>query len=1278
MNKLRFCLTCLVVLLFAVASFAQIQNGQFAGTVTDPSGAAVPNAKVTITNAGTGLAVTATTNATGAYLLSEMPPGVYKISVEASGFKRYEDVGVTLNAGSTLHVDAKMVLGQTREVVEVTGEASQVNTEEAKLATTVSTTQIESLPLNGRNVYDLMQLAPGAVNVNGVDFENGHGTVVNGLREDFNGFLINGVANKGLSGGVNNVPIEDTVQEFQQLQLNMSAQYGNSAGSINNLVSKSGTNSYHGSVWEYLRNDKVDANYYFLNQSGTAKPPLRFNQFGGTFGGPLIKDKLFFFGSYQGDRFTSSGTPQPIVVESQAWRDAVAAAQPNSVATLLYSNFAPSIQGSPLASLDQYAPATDPTLIPTSVVPAGTPNYEQWLCPDFNNSTIAGRIASVIGVTPTDIAIMNYSSPTHTACSATPTVTTGAASRSAAFLNSSTAIFKTQTQTLGNLFNGNEASLRLDYNFNASNRTFAQFNWFHSTDQFGPCNAACTRGFSNPSKSYFPNGQFSYVHTFSASIVNELRVGYTQNNTGITVNHGGVPDMYFDDGTAGFGSYSGYPQFFKEHDYSYGDMVSISHGKHSIKVGVDIKRNIENSEFNVARPSYEMFDPLYFAADSPASVSAGVDPGFVDNGSTGQAQLQTNVRHWRNMEFGTYFQDDWKVSRRLTLNLGIRYDLFTRHNELNNLATTFLLGPGNDMATRIANANVPFSTAVDSSNNYLSSCNPSTVAVQSSQVLAGVCGAGGFAAAKSLGAGDHNDFGPRVGFAWDVFGDGKTSLRGGFGVSYESTLYNPLSNSRWNPPYYSFNNAQGFLNGGTDTVVYGPSTCGANATIGCQQTGATPTFSGPGTNPGMGVGAQAAGNISGWAPFNPDAAILTGIVLPSGIKDPYVYNDFLSIQREIMPKTVLEVDYVGTISHKLFRAQDINRQAGGLLPSGACTTDNLGRNLCSLITPINTTGRPNSNYATLRNWQNAVNGAYHGLQASFKRQMGHGLLFNASYTWSHSIDEGSTWHSGATTASGAAGGDGYSTDQALPGLDRGNSVYDIRHRLTFNYVYELPGKNLHGFAGAVLGGWQYSGIWAMQTGAHWSPYTSSSRKLREITDSAAGCTAADITSGNCQNLGGDYNLDGGKNDRPNSSMAQFGGESRYTWANGWCKFGANGKITSGCSPDPNGDPNTPVPNQAGLPALSVPCPGCTGNLGRNQFRGPGQIFADMTLGKTFKITEGTHLKFEWQAFNVFNRANFLLATAGGGANNHVTFANFGQAGGTLNPRQMQFDLKLSF
>src|SRR5439155_13498624 len=221
------------VFVLALSAFAQVQNGQFSGTVTDPSGAAIANAKITATNSATNLSVTATSTDTGAYTVKELPPGTYKLTTEAKGFRTYTNNDVALNAGSIQRVDFKMQRGQAREIVEVTGETAAVNTEDSKLADTVNATQIANLPLNGRNVYDLIQMAPGAVNVTGVDFENGHNTVVNGLREDFNGFMTNGVSNKGLSRGVNNAPIQDTVQAFQQLQLNVSAQYGSSAGSIN-------------------------------------------------------------------------------------------------------------------------------------------------------------------------------------------------------------------------------------------------------------------------------------------------------------------------------------------------------------------------------------------------------------------------------------------------------------------------------------------------------------------------------------------------------------------------------------------------------------------------------------------------------------------------------------------------------------------------------------------------------------------------------------------------------------------------------------------------------------------------------------------------------------------------------------------------------------------------------------------------------------------------------------------------------------------------------------
>ncbi|HEY3129824.1 MAG TPA: TonB-dependent receptor [Acidobacteriota bacterium] len=1126
-----------------------------------------------------------------------------------------------------------MQLGQTREIVEVTGEAAAVNTEDSKLAGTVTSTQIANLPLNGRNVYDLIQMAPGAVNVSGTDFENGHGTVVNGLREDFNGFLINGVSNKGLSGGVINTPIQDTVQEFQQLQLNMSAQYGNSAGAINNLVTKSGSNAYHGSIWEYFRNDALDANQYFLNQPGTDpitggsfKPPLRFNQFGATFGGAIIKDKLFFFGSYQGDRFRTTGTPESTLQESPEWRQAVLAADTatgtQSVASLLYQNFQPRLSGATAATLDDY--------VLGGFSPSGLVGYDQFLCPDNTSAAIAARWATIMGVTAADQAAM-----TAATCSSIPAIQAGTMSRSAPFQLSSVAIFGSQTQTLGNLFNGNEGSGRIDFNPNASNRLFLQFNWLKTTDSFGPCSAACTRGFGNPARNIYPSGMFSYVKTFSPTVLNEFRAGYTQNNTGVSVSIPGVPDVEFGDGTAGFGSYNGYPQFFKEHIYTYSDMVSISHGSHNIKVGADFRRNIENSVFSVARPSYYMFDPLFFAADAPAEESAGVNPGICTPPCTSfnpnpQAQLESNVRHWRNLEVGAYFQDDWKVTRRLTLNLGLRYDLFTRHDEENNLATTFIPGPGaskTNILTGVVSANNP--------DNCPTFPNPDPLAQ-----LAGECGPGGFAPAKSLGKGDHNNWGPRVGFAWDVMGDGRTSLRGGFGVAYEGTLYNPLSNSRWNLPYYSFNFADNFLFGDVNTVIYGPTVCGASS---CSPSGAAPTFSGPPTNPGQGIGAQATGNLTGWAPFNPNVAILTGIVLPEGIKDPYVYNYFLSVQRELPAKSVIEVNYVGTTAHKLFRAENINRHPGSVLPPGGCITDNFGRSWCG------NGGFANNNYGNLRNWRNVVNSNYNSLQTSVKKQMSHGLLFNVNYTYSHAIDNGSTWHSGATTANGAAAGEGYTTDLTLPGLDRGNSLFDIRHRLVFNYVWELPGKNLQGFLGAVLGGWSYNGIWAFQSGAHWEPFRSSAARLREISDSSTPCDATDVNTGNCQNLGGDYNLDHGRNDRPDSTISSIV-PSRDQWKNGW----------------------------SDTSMFSAPCLGCASNLGRNTFVGPGAWYADMTLAKVFKFTERVNLKFEGQAFNVFNRANFILATAGGGAHNKITDGKFGEAAGTLNARNLQLGLKLSF
>jgi hypothetical protein len=273
--------------------------------------------------------------------------------------------------------------------------------------------------------------------------------------------------------------------------------------------------------------------------------------------------------------------------------------------------------------------------------------------------------------------------------------------------------------------------------------------------------------------------------------------------------------------------------------------------------------------------------------------------------------------------------------------------------------------------------------------------------------------------------------------------------------------------------------------------------------------------------------------------------------------------------------------------------------------------------------------------------------------------MSHGLLLNVNYTYSHSIDNGSTWHSGSTTANGAAGGEGFTTDPTNPGLDRGNSIYDIRHRLVINHVWQLPGQNLKGAAGWVAGGWSLGGTWAFQSGAHWQPFRSSAPRLVEINgvdgNPPGACTANDVNTGNCVNKGGDYLLTRGRNERPDSSVPGFSGFSHNTWANGWADGG-----------------------QTNLPVLSAPCLGCVGNLGRNTFVGPGLWQTDLTLSKNFKLTERFNLKFDAAAFNVFNRTNFELATGGTSNKNNIASGLFGIAGGTVTPRLMQFGLRLSF
>lgn len=467
-------------------------------------------------------------------------------------------------------------------------------------------------------------------------------------------------------------------------------------------------------------------------------------------------------------------------------------------------------------------------------------------------------------------------------------------------------------------------------------------------------------------------------------------------------------------------------------------------------------------------------------------------------------------------------------------------------------------------------------------------------------------------------------------------GDGKTALRGGFGVSYQGEIYNPLSNSRWNPPFYSFNES-GCSTGtnvvgatlpdgspNNDSCVFGP------------VNGGTPTYSGNpanvGTGPASATGNAFAGNLMGWNPYNQNAAYLTGIVLPN-FRDPYVYGSHLSLDHEFAGGFVLKTSWVGTFGHKLYRAEDINRTFGGRDNPNAS-----GPEGCA--TPY----RVNCMFGRLRTWENSVNSNYNGLQVVLDKRLSHGLELHTNYVWSHSLDTRSTWHSGATTSNGAS--EGFSMDQALPGLDYGNSIFDVTHRVGLSFVWQLPWyQGQKGFTGHVLGGWQINGIWGFHSGFPWTPYCS-------ISSSGKPC---------------DFNRDGISNDRPN--QPSFGNADPH---------GNSNAVFEKSHPSLNFNPGSFYCGAGG----SAVVPGCSqftetafdGNLGRNTFRGPKADDFDVSLFKNIKVSERLNFQFRAEGFNLFNHPNLEQPSATFG----YSVSQFGLATQAYAARQIQFALKMFF
>ena len=817
--------------------------------------------------------------------------------------------------------------------------------------------RIQELPLNGRDVYFLATLQPGVIPAMSsvASAEQPSAFFASGSRFRGNNFTLDGQTNnnESASGLPAITPTVETVQEFRVIRNNFSAEFGTHSGSVVNAVTKSGSNQFHGSVWEFHRNDALDAREVFDPFNSTTgeddKAPLIQNQFGFTFGGPMVQDRLFFFGSYQGFR-RRGGESKSIVVETPEFRQWVIANNPFSVAAQLFQSF----------------PAPAPT----------------------------SGIQTTADLDPAAVSAMNPVSP-PAALPVLGTVNTFASSAD----------------------DNDQFSLRLDSVFNEGKDLL--FGRYFATDLRRP-DATIRNAFGDSEEGLSQSANITLVHEFAATQVNESRFGYLYLRSGfvpgsnpevptiLIVGPAGVEGASGSQGFPGaFGSLFAVPQFFKRHTFQWQDIVSVSRGNHWIRAGVDVRRLHENGNFGDRSRPFFIYVGLYdFANDAPVQLQAGVDP------VTGA--LADTPRSWRSTEVGAFVQDDWKVHPGLTLNLGIRWDYFQPITEDQGRLANIIYPETGEYFERLANASVG---VVD-----------------------------------ELYQSDLNNFAPRVGFAWDFLRYGKTVLRGGYGVAYEKLFFNVVANARFNPPFYaravlSGNQAQPFL-GSDPNDVFG----GFIGTV----------------IPGADLGLDARGGIQG--------ARVKLRALDPNLRDSYVQNLFLGIQRQLPWDSVVEINYQGTLGRKLPFFGDPNRFAGDLLGDA----DPLGR-----FAGDTSENRLNSSFDTYNLRQNRITSNYHGFNAQLNKRFSQGLAFQIAYTVGKALDFGSDFF-GAGENSGGLLGQAFRTYFSDPlniGLDYGRSAFDIRQRFVANFLLDIPFmKDRPGRLGQILGGWQLSGIVPIQSG----------------------------------------------------------------------------------------------------------------------------------------------------------------------------------------------------
>ena len=1175
----------LILLGLALPSYAQTVNASLTGTVTDPTGAAIPDATVTATETATGQATKTTTDPTGNYNLPSLHPGDYTIRVEKSGLKATVLTGITLQVDQHAVVNAELQVGDVTTTVEVTGAAALVETTTASVGTVIGEREVVDLPLNLRRLTSLAILVPGAVDDRGGGYattpagSSPFGTDVTytagGGRDSSNTLLLDGMESRAWStGGFAQLPPPDAVEEFK-IQTNIyDAAFGKTSGSTMNLVTKAGSNAFHGDAYEFLRNNVLDArNFFATNQAnpatgaeipGSARPEYRRNQFGGTAGGPIRKNKTFIFGYYDALREIKG-----LSLTNTVPTDAERAGNFSSFLTGQMANLCAASGTAAPANLNYdtgqlFNPASE-SLFTCPQNPA-TPGVAPPTV--LVGSPVPGNIISNIDSVAQKV-LAGYPEPNRPG-------------------------FPNYVNQTPRVRDDNQFGVRLDHTFNATNQIFGHYLFSQSriTDPSAGYTSLPTFG-----AKIFYRGQnvtTSWVHSFGPGLLNEMRVGFARNNPTLDciecprangfLEAFGVKNL----AVQGTGLEEGFPYFSMVNFASVGDEGYVpitnvemtekfednftwTHGRHTVTVGADLQNWQDLRQQNPYSPHGQFTFNGQYSSLAGEIVNAGGISDLADlelgyPSAAGSTRTYTDVNQVGGTFDSFYGRDDIKVSPNLSFNIGLRWEFRRPPVDKSNNIVQFIptgpafSGPGNGLLLTALPDAANDALCTEPGNYYLVSA--SGQCLVASSALRRQLGFTG-RTRRTIMKPYYRDFAPRFGLTWRPTGSNKFVIRTGYGIFYDLGNLNILQFVSGNPIF-------------SQKPVY-----------------STAFGSPPPLTLGMPTTTQ---NVFASPLVPPLSQQYSALWVTPDFQAPRMQMWSFGIESQLAQNLALEVDYTGTKANHLDNVRFFFNQPGPGLG------DPQPR-------------RPYPDFNHMAFFSSDDNSFYNSLQVKLTKRFSSGFTFLTAYTYAKNLDDG-------------GGNESYSEvpqDDNHREANWGRSVFDARHRFTFSSIWQLPvgnGRrflNRGGVVNGILGGWEVSGVWTIQSGL---PFTVHSSQ--------------------------DYANADSQSPRPDRICSGVGHKTISNWFDSTC-FTTDALAAALA----NGHPRF-------------------GNSGSHILDGPGLDNLDIAFLKDFQLRESLKLQFRAEAFNSFNQAHF------GGLVSTVGNANIGQIGSAGDGRDVQFGMKLVF